>query len=494
MQVLERRETFWFVAALIAVLCATTNLPWTLDDYDQAKQAFTSFEMVNEAHWLYQHTPNERIATKPPLVGWVSASVYGMTRNWDIAWRVPSLVPTGLLLVLLTRAATQAYGAVAGLLALSAGGLNMLTPRLATLVRTDMPLALVIFLIGLTVWRKLRNGEAWQTRDRLIVFALLTAAMLIKGPIVYAFLLPGIAAFEWWRRKRAQPVSAWCGWWPWLASLAVFATWVAFGIANVPGFYEQVVLREFAGRFDETVHRSQPIYFYIPHLLYKFAPWSLLLVGAAAVARRAKSTARPEVAWLLCWTIGALILMSLVPSKRVDRIYPIVPPLCLLVAAYAQVLTGRMRLWSTLAVITACLFATGYSLQKVIRSYRAGEGNLVAFAADVRAEAAKNGWRYEVIGGPEEGLLLYLRRTRFIKPVEAMQRWSAGELDALVVPEDEAAQFLALVPAATNTGLEASVTINGERRRYLLLLREQGSASRQNLTRLQPGQTQRSSA
>jgi hypothetical protein len=29
-----------------------------------------------------------------------------------------------------------------------------LTPRLATLVRTDMPLAFVIFLIGLLVWQK----------------------------------------------------------------------------------------------------------------------------------------------------------------------------------------------------------------------------------------------------------------------------------------------------------------------------------------------------
>ena len=28
--------------------------------------------------------------------------------------------------------------------------------------------------------------------------------MLIKGPIVYAFLLPGIVIFELWRRRRAS--------------------------------------------------------------------------------------------------------------------------------------------------------------------------------------------------------------------------------------------------------------------------------------------------
>ena len=83
----QSRAVFWIVAALIALLFCVTDLPWTLDDYDQAKQAFTSFEMVNEGHWFFQHTPNEKIATKPPLVGWLSAPTYGVTRSWEIAWR-----------------------------------------------------------------------------------------------------------------------------------------------------------------------------------------------------------------------------------------------------------------------------------------------------------------------------------------------------------------------------------------------------------------------
>ncbi len=105
--------------------------------------------------------------------------------------------------------------------------------------------------------------------------------MLIKGPIVYAFLLPGIALFQM-RRGRARPPgapktksgSAWPGWWPWLVSLAIFLAWVAGGIRFQPGFYEEVVMREFVGRFGETIHRPQPLLFYLPHLLHKFAPWS----------------------------------------------------------------------------------------------------------------------------------------------------------------------------------------------------------------------------
>ncbi len=136
------------VLGLSVAFFLITNLPWTLDDYDQAKQAYTSFEMVGQGHWLYQHTPNESVATKPPLVGWVSAALYEVTRWWEGAWRLPSLGAGLVLLWLIAREASAAYGPTGGLIALSAFGLNLLSPRLATLVRTDMPLGLVTCLGG----------------------------------------------------------------------------------------------------------------------------------------------------------------------------------------------------------------------------------------------------------------------------------------------------------------------------------------------------------
>ena len=119
-RLLEDRCTLWVVAALIVVLFAIANLPWQLDDYDQAKQAFTSFEMVKEGHWLYQHTPHERVASKPPLVGWMSAALFAVIGSWEIAWRLPSLVAALALAVVLFRAAKDAYGKVAAVIAVGA--------------------------------------------------------------------------------------------------------------------------------------------------------------------------------------------------------------------------------------------------------------------------------------------------------------------------------------------------------------------------------------
>src|SRR6266567_4746972 len=99
--------------------------------------------------------------------------------------------------------------------------------------------------------------------------------MLIKGPIVYAFLLPGIGIFEWWRSRQERLDTArrlqigWSGppqdgfavanWWPWIASLAVFLLWVIGGILFAPGFFDQVVMREFVARCgDRTPQRGVP--------------------------------------------------------------------------------------------------------------------------------------------------------------------------------------------------------------------------------------------
>jgi 4-amino-4-deoxy-L-arabinose transferase-like glycosyltransferase len=535
-RVLEDQRTVWAVAAFSFLLFLIGNLPWQLDDYDQAKQAYISFEMIKEGRWFYQQTPHERVATKPPLVGWVSAGLFAITRSWDVSWRLPSLLTAIALAVLLFRTASSAYGSIAGLVAFSAFGLNLLSPRLGTLVRTDMPLAFVIFLIGVFVWQKIERQEEWKPRDRVYLFALLTIAMLIKGPIVYAFLLSGIGVFQWWRRRHAcrysgvvagvgdpgqnapwqTSASAWSGWWPWIASLAVFLLWVTGGILFQPGFFDEVVMREFLGRFGETIHRPQPLYFYLPHLVHKFAPWSILLIAIAifdlASRRWRTGTAfreiSPDTFWLLCWSLGGLIVMSLIPSKRVDRIFPVIPPLCLLLAAqiaqrnscsrrglaksfgaasrpltsidsdltgHTPVVTengeARIYRWTVAALILSILFAGGYTTWKVVTGYRDHRDALAIFGRDVRREAEARHWRYELVSAKDEGLLLYLQKTHYIQPDRAVAEWNSGNLDALVASPEKAAGLMPQLRSASLSQLKSSDRKKEQGMSYLLITR-----------------------
>ena len=487
---LESKTTLWAFAGLMLVLFSITNLPWQLDDYDQAKQAWTSYEMVTEGHWFYQRTSDDQgLATKPPLTGWTSAVIFTVTRSWDIAWRLPSLASAALIAFLLYRNGSCAYGSIAGVVGLAAFGFNLLTPRLATLVRSDMPLALVIFLIGAVIWEKIRSEQPWTARDRLIMFVLLTAGMLMKGPIIYAFLLPGIMVFQFVFRKTGN-ARAWCGWWPWLAALAIFLAWVIAGCLWVPRFYELVVIREFLARFGEVgthVHRPQSFFFYIPHLLHKFFPWSALLIGLAFIALRAghwsfrnvprvRDKIPPATFWLICWSVGGLLLMSLIPSKRVDRIFPVIPALCLLLSAQTarfvsdeQTRARNMR-WLMAVMVTAILFTVGYSASRVFTGYRDHRDALSIFGRQVREEAAKNNWRYEAVGSTDEGLPLYLMRPHFLKTEVAVEKWNNGEIDALAVPTNQALDFTRAMHHSTPR-FESVKRRNLRRPNYVLLTR-----------------------
>ena len=481
---LESSVTRWSLFGLAAALFAVGNIPWHLDDFDQAKQAFTSFEMVERGHWFYQHTPNWWVATKPPLVGWISAGLFEITRSWDLAWRLPSFVSALALLALVVRAASS-YGSVAALTAGCAFGFNLFVPRLASLVRTDLPLALVIFAIGWLIWEKIRTDTAWTTRDKVLLFFLLSAGMLIKGPIVYAFLIPGLILFEWRRRAVSQTVSrAWGGWLPWLLSLLVFLLWAAGGILLVPEFIEHVVLREFAGRFSEEVHRPQPFYFYLPHLLHRFGPWSLLLIGFGVLAWRKKdrgsSKSRPRIAsetfWLMAWSLGGLLVMSFVPSKRIDRIFPIVPPLCLLLAVVVSRLRQEQKLRinvdrvCAIAIVIASLAMTGYAARKLSVASREARDAFAVFGRSVVKETAAHRWAYGVIGGDDEGMLLYVRKTEFLDPEQAAADWNAGKLDALVLPDDEAHDLVPKLQGEPRK-LLTSGPAGRYRKRYFLLAR-----------------------
>src|SRR5881227_3710496 len=137
------------IVSLLAVsLFAVSNLPWTLDDYDQAKQAFVSYQMIGQQRWLYQTTPHEGMAGNPKRHSIHHINSKPPAVAWDSAWRFPSFAAAVALAFLVFRSA-RAFGDLPALIALGAFALNLLSVRLATLVRTDMPLALATFAAGL---------------------------------------------------------------------------------------------------------------------------------------------------------------------------------------------------------------------------------------------------------------------------------------------------------------------------------------------------------
>src|SRR5690606_38364895 len=159
------------------------------------------------------------------------------------------------MLGILTRAGRELLGQSGAVLAAAAFGLNLLTPRLATLVRTDMMLGFFIFLLGWMIWKKLRTLSPWTPAERWTFCAIMLAALMTKGPVVYAFLLPGLVAFVLLDSAHRRLV--WSGWWTWVLPLSLFIAWGVTALVMKEGFYDDVVEREFLSRFQEDARDDE---------------------------------------------------------------------------------------------------------------------------------------------------------------------------------------------------------------------------------------------
>jgi len=204
-------------------------------------------------------------------------------------------------------------------------------------------------------------------------------------------------------------------------------------------------------------------------------------------------------------------VMSLIPSKRVDRIFPVIPPLCLLLAAqvgrrvtdshgsvgrpstsvdsdlighspspdYGEArrqvatknLATRIYCLAAVALLASILFTGGYVTWKVITGYRDHRDALAIFGRDVRREAETRHWRYEVVSAKDEGLLLYLQKTHYIEPDRAVAEWNAGNLDALVASGEKARGLMPQLRGATLDQSKLSEQRKGQRIGYVLITR-----------------------
>jgi len=108
----------------------------------------------------------------------------------------------------------------------------------------------------------------------------------------------------------------------------------------------------------------------------------------------------------------------------------------------------------------------------VIDGYRDHRDALAVFGKHIRHEAEARHWRYEAVSAKDEGLLLYLRKTNFIEPADAITEWNAGNLDAVVASKENAAVLMSDLKGAALSQLQSNEPDQGEQGRgYVLITR-----------------------
>jgi len=182
-------------------------------------------------------------------------------------------------------------------------------------------------------------AQMWAAqRTRPAVFWTAAAlALLTKGPV--GVLIPAMACSAWWwsehtlaerwnamRWKIGVPLS-----------IGAFGAW--FGAALATGgrpVFDQLVIAETLDRFRAHSSKSKEnrhILYYIPHFFARMAPVSLLAVAGMKSGVKPSLPGRhfrPSLAFW--WLTTGFVFLSLIPSKRVDRLFPLLPAACILAA------------------------------------------------------------------------------------------------------------------------------------------------------------------
>jgi len=311
-------------------------------------------DIVVRDAWLVQHAADGSVQTKPPLYNWLAAVPIVLTGlRSEPLLKLPSILAALLTMIIVYDLAQDRFGRHTALLAAMLLTTSTMFSKQLYFARTD---SLLTALIALQIWAAVR------TRPALLWFAG-AMALLTKGPI--GILLPLLVlAIDWrlegnfsdrWNALRATPGM--------ILSVLPLVIWflAAYAVEGVE-VYEQMVKGETLDRFaagsKSKEHRH--ILWYLPHFLSRMAPASFLAVSALmGRGSRRERTLRLFIVWM----VVTLVLFSVVPSKRVDRILPMLPAVSI-VAAWALThgtkLAGAIvRLFALVLLSVAVLVSVG---------------------------------------------------------------------------------------------------------------------------------------
>ena len=337
----------WTVLGIVvAVLCARLG-DFALIDPDEGRNVVIAQEMAAGSDWILPRLDGLPFLDKPFLFFASVATSFRLLGNSELAARLPSLLATLATLGLVLWFAARLFGRTSAWIAGLAFASSPLVAVYARTVIFDAQLTLFVCLATLAFYCAIEaedkpvpsRGRAWT----ILAWAAMALGVFVKGPV--ALLLPLLVALPYaFLRRRLTAVLRPAGW---LTLLALVGPWLMALEGRAPGFLRYALVTETWQRLTtDAMHRTGPIWYFLPILLVGTGPWILFAVGAGlsglrgAIAR-ARLGAEPLL-FLFLWVALPLAFFSLSQSKRPGYVLPLAPAIALL-AMRALVERGSSR-------------------------------------------------------------------------------------------------------------------------------------------------------
>ena len=288
-------------------------------------------EALKNGTWFTFYNHGAVYADKPPLFFWLIMLIKLITGTYNM-WLIGlfSLLPTiGIMAVMdrwVRKEGIASNPLVSNVLLLTTG----MFLGSALVVRMDMLMTFFIVVSLYIFWTIYKNDEhARIGRSVLPVFIFL--ALFTKGPI--GLLIPVVSIISFLvLKKQIRTIGRYLGWQQWTILAGLCALW--FALIYVEGgrdYLYNILFKQTIGRGVNSFHHKEPFWFYVPRMLWSFAPWSLLYVVLLWKGIQQKTINDDLKKFFLIVISTSLILLSAISSKLDIYLlpeYPFIVYLC----------------------------------------------------------------------------------------------------------------------------------------------------------------------
>jgi len=307
----------------------------SLLDPDEAHYAELTREMLHAGNWLVPLLDGRPFIDKPVLFHWLQGASVWLLGETELAARLPSALAALALFTATRWAGMTLLGAEAGEWGAIMFATIPATFALSSIALFDM--VFTAFLFG-GIACLLVGAKCARRRSEIVGYALLTLAVMTKGPValilVGAFL--GAAAVAGrdtreivqrlrWKTGLASVVAAASPWFVWMS--------IHFGDQFVRGYLLAGNVWYFT-QPDVFSGRAVSHTFYVRAFAGAFFPWSAVFVGRAMdlVRKPARDAMPTEEKLLLLWVAVVIGFFTMARFKLDHYIYPAAPACCLIAA------------------------------------------------------------------------------------------------------------------------------------------------------------------
>ena len=312
-------------------------------------------QILATGDWLTPHINGVPYFEKPPLFYWMQATAMALFGADEWAGRIVTALLSTLTCLITYATGRMLYGRGTGLLAAGVLATSLMGYGLAHVAMLDVPVTLFItaclacFLAAqkppsLTLPRKRergclvpsprQGGGLGRGHFYLLMYAASALAMLSKGLI--GIVIPGMVIGMWialtkqWRILREAQLFVGL-----ILFLLIAAPWHILMAQHHSDFLSFYFIHEHFTRYLTDEHkRTAPWWFFIAITPVGLLPWTCVtphLLRGLPKWREMPQQVRHDNLLLALWILLPLIFFSTSHSKLISYIFPIFPPLAILI-------------------------------------------------------------------------------------------------------------------------------------------------------------------